>query len=95
MEMKNEKQNQKAYDFTLDIRKKIVAWFLAEDKALEENFGFVRSEYFENQFLRDLMTLIIKFFNKYSRQPTEDELLQELDTFLGKLGKDKRFLSDE
>ena len=90
--MKSEKQNQEIYDFTQDIQKMIVAWLLTENQALKENIGLVRPEYFDNPVLRDLTTLIIDFFNKYSRHPTEDELLQKLDSFLS---KNKRLPSDE
>ena len=92
MEMKSKKQNQETYGFTLDIQKMIVAWLLAENQALEENIGLVRPEYFDNPVLRDLTTLIIDFFNKYFRPPTEDELLQKLDAFLS---TDKRLPSNE
>lgn len=52
----------------------------------------MRPEYFENPALRGITTLIIEFFNKYSRPPTEDELLQEMDSFLE---ENKRLPRDE
>lgn len=76
------KESQETYGYTLDIQKSIVAWFLAEKHALEENIRLVKPEYFDNPVLGDIVNLITKFFNKYSRPPTEDELLQEIDTFL-------------
>ena len=82
MEMKSEKQKQETYGYTLDIQKMIAAWFLADNQALKENIGLVRPEYFENPVLRGLITLIIDFFNKYSRPPIDDELIEEIDSFL-------------
>jgi len=87
------KNNQDTYyDFTPDIQKMIAAWLLAEKQALKENIGIVRSEYFENPAVRDITKLIIDFFNEYKRPPTEDELLQKLDSLLS---KNKRLPSDE
>ena len=65
---------------------------LADKQVLEENIRLVKPEYFDSLVSRDLMTLITNFFNKYSRPPTEDELLQELEAFLG---KDERLPSSE
>jgi len=78
------KNDQDTYDFTHDIQKMIVAWLLAEKQALKKNIELVRPEYFENPVLKNTTNLIIEFFNKYSRPPTENELLQELDSFLEK-----------
>jgi len=85
--MKNnssKKKNEEIYDLTPHSQKLIAAWLLADKKALEENIGLIKPEYFDYEFLRAIMTLMIDFFNKYSRTPTEDELLQEVDTLLEK-----------
>ena len=39
-------------------------------------------EYFENPVLADSVKLILKFYERYQRRPTEDEFLQEITTFL-------------
>jgi len=78
------KNNKDTYDFTPDIQKMIVAWLLAEKQALKKNIELVRPEYFDNPVLKNTTNIIIEFFNKYSRPPTENELLQELDSFLEK-----------
>ena len=86
------KENQETYGLTYDIQKKIVAMILADKQVLEENIRLVKPEYFDSLVLGGLMTLITNFFNKYSRPPTEDELLQELEAFLG---KDEKLPSSE
>ncbi len=75
------------YDFTSDIQKRIVAWLLAEKQALPENIQYIRPEYFDNPILASLTELLIEFLNKYSRSPSEDELIQEVDIFLEKNDK--------
>jgi len=75
------------YDFSFDIQRKIVAMLLHDEKALEENVKLIKPDYFESTILKDLTTLIYGFFKLYSRVPTEDEFLEELNSFLEKAKK--------
>lgn len=85
-EIKNETKKE-TYAFTPDIQKKIVAMLLQDEKALEEYAKLIKPDYFESVILKDLTTLIYGFFKLYSRAPTEDEFLEELDSFLEKAKK--------
>jgi len=95
-EIKDEMKKETTYDFTFDIQKKIVAMLLKDEKALKENVKLIKPDYFDSLALKDLTTLIYGFFKLYSRAPTEDEFLEELDSFIEKAKKrNKHFPVDE
>lgn len=93
---KSEKSSEEKYTFSADIQKKIVAMLLRDELALEDSIRLIKPNYFDNPILKDLTRLIIGFYKKYFRPPTEDELTEELDVFLGKeKERNKNFPIDE
>jgi len=87
----NEKKNddktkEEIMPFTLAIQERIFATLLFDKKALE-NIHDLKSRYFENPILRDMMNLIINFFKKYSKMPEIDEFSEELVSFIENKGK--------
>lgn len=84
------------YEYSIDIQRKIVAMFLSEGKTFKENSNFIRSEYFENPSLRDMVNLLGEFYRRYRRTPTKDEFQDELSTFISKEEKKRKgFPKDE
>lgn len=73
--------NEETFGFSDAIQKKIVAMLLFDNAAFIENSEVVRPEYFENPALSDIVSIIAKFYEKYTRGPTADEFLEELSTF--------------
>lgn len=79
--------DDETYGFTLNIEKKIVAMMLFDRGTFLTNINIVKPESFDSPVLGDMIRIIIAFFKKYSRVPTKDEFLEELDIFLeGKKG---------
>ena len=70
------------YGFTLAFQKKIVAMMLFDKGAFASNMSIIKPEYFDSYVLRDMVAMMIEFFGRYSRVPSEDELLEEIDTLL-------------
>lgn len=60
--------------FPAAIQKKILAMLLFDGKALGFFRGVVRPEFFDNPALRDLAIILYKFYDKYKRPITIEEL---------------------
>ena len=84
METTTETRQAPNYDgeFSDDIKRQIVAMLIYDDEAWPAAGNMVKPEYFENPVLADSVKLILKFYERYQRRPTEDEFLQEITTFL-------------
>jgi len=81
---------QETYSFTAGFQKEIVAMMLFDKGSFLSNMVVVKPEFFDSPILRDIITLIIDFFKKYSRVPTETEFLEEMNAFLN---TEKRLLA--
>lgn len=79
---KDVKVASETYDFSDAIQKKIVAMVVADNKAYITNREVVKPEYFPNPALSAIIQIINEYFKKYSKMPTQDELLQEVDSLL-------------
>lgn len=69
-------------DFTEEIQQRIVAMMFYDHEAFLMVKEIVKPEYFENPVLADLVRLMLKYHDKYSRCIDMEELTQELLTFL-------------
>jgi len=86
----------KTLEVSAESQKKILAMMLCDKTFLKSYKGLMKPEYFDYQVLSDMAKNIIGFFEKYSRTPTEDEFLDELDAFISKNKKrNKNFPSEE
>jgi hypothetical protein len=79
----NDKTKEEIMPFTPAFQRQLVAMLLA-DKEAPKYIKLMKPKYFDNPVLRNLVILIISFFNRYSRPPTRIELLEEVDIFLEK-----------
>jgi RecA-family ATPase len=87
---------EKKYEFTIDIQRKIVAMLFSDEKAFKENLEFIKPEYFENPPLREIVSILRDFFDRYGKTPTKEEFLEELETFINKeVKRHNGFLIDE
>jgi putative DNA primase/helicase len=73
---------EKTFEFTMQTQKKIFAMVLFDEKFLESNNGRIKPSYFDSLILRDMTRIVIGFYEKYLKIPTELEFLEEVDTFI-------------
>lgn len=72
----------KTYDFSDAVQKKIVAMLLFEHKAFIINREVIRPDYFKSPILAEVVKIITRFFDRYTRVPNQDELLEMMDVHL-------------
>jgi KaiC/GvpD/RAD55 family RecA-like ATPase len=73
---------QTAYDFSSTIQKKIVAMLILEGTTLLANMDIIRPELFDHPALRDIVALLFRFYQKYHRQPSLDEVATEFEELI-------------
>jgi len=74
--------SEPAYDFSSAIQKKIVAMLMIESTSMLNNMDVIRPELFDHAALRDIVALLFKFYQKYRRQPTLEEVATEFEDLL-------------
>ncbi len=84
--------NEEKFSFTPEIQKKIFAMLITEEQALKNSIELAKPEYFDHPALKDMMIMLLGFYEKYSRVPTSTEFLEELDVMFS---KNKRLPVDE
>lgn len=75
--------NEVTYDFTADFQMEVVAMMLFDKNSFLTNVAVIKPKYFDSPVLRDMVTLIIDFFKKYSKMLSPTRFLEEVDAFLG------------
>jgi hypothetical protein len=90
------KTKVKTLEVSAESQERILAMMLCHKTFLKSYKGLMKPEYFDHQVLRDMTKIIIGFFEKYFRTPTEDEFLDELNSFITKNKKrNKNFPYEE
>lgn len=84
--------SEEKFGFTTDIQKKIYAMLITEEQTLKNSIEFAKPEYFDHPELKDMMSMMLGFFKKYSRVPSKEEFSEELDVLLS---RNKRLPTDE
>lgn len=73
-----------AYDFSEGIQKKIVSMLLFDQIGLIQNMEVIQPEFFDNPVLQGMVEVLFGFFERYKRQPTLDEFLEEVTTWMSR-----------
>jgi len=74
---------RESYDaFTPDFQKMILAMLLYDKDSVFLATEIIRPDVFSNPVISDMARLLLDFYNKYSRVPTETEYIEEIASFL-------------
>lgn len=88
-------ETTKKFEFTGDTQIKIVSMLLNEEENIKENLEIIKAEYFNNPALKEMVTLLVEFYQKYGRGPTRNEFLEELNSFLDEQKKKQKIIPYE
>jgi len=81
--MSNKEQESK-YGFSEGIQTRIAAMIVRDQGFLSQNYEIIKPEFFDNKIIGNIIRIILKFYKKYRRGPVFDELIEEVQIFLGK-----------
>jgi hypothetical protein len=88
------KDDQNGFKFSHEIQTSVLAMLLFDEKKLAEVSNFIKPKYFKNEVLQSFASIILNHFQKYRRNPSQDEFLEELGVMLTKDSK-KALIEDE
>jgi len=76
--------DQETYGYSAELQRKIVAMILYDPRIISESLEVIRSQYFDNPILQDLVTILLRYIEKYQRLIPTDVFIQETSDLLAK-----------